>query len=334
MIIEEPGVNQGRLPEPALVTGATGNVGGALVEHLLATGHKVRALVRSVDRAKSLLDPSVELFVGDITLPETITEAVSGAGTVIHAAGLPEQWHANPDIFDQVNGAGTINVADAALKANVRSFIYVSTIDVFVWSPGRPFDETIDPSPKHTRYERSKQFADRAVVDRMEFGLPARFVCPAGVFGPAPTLTPGVNQLLADLVANDIPMLLPGGLPMVFNRDVARGIVQIGLGPIGSRAILSGPYKTLLQIAVEVRQAAGSSKVPRVLPSWFAHVVSRIGEKLATRTGKPPLIPDGALHFLECHVVPDSSHAVSEFGWSPTPFDEAVAETVHWLRDR
>ena len=331
---ESSQVEQAKLPDPVLVTGATGNVGGAAIERLIASGHQVRALVRSIDRAKELLPAEVTLFKGDITSPATLEAAVDGAGTVIHAAGLPEQWHANPNIFDEVNLAGTINIANAALAANVERFIYVSTIDVFIWTPGKPFDETIDPAPKHTAYEQSKQAADRAVVAAMDNGLPARFVCPAGVFGPAPSITPGANQLLADLVNNDIPMLLPGGLPMVFNQDVARGIIQIGLSPVGTRAILSGPYKTLLGIAQEVHQATGTSKVPKVLPTWFAHLVSKAGGKIAERTGKAPLIPEGALHFLESHVVPDASHAKSDLAWHETPHEQAIALTVSWLQSR
>ena len=321
-----------RLPGPVLVTGATGNVGGALINRLLATGHSVRALVRSAERAAKILPSEVTLFEGDITDTASIGPTVEGSGTVIHAAGLPEQWNPDPDIFDRVNHQGTVNVADASLGAGVECFIHVSTIDVFMWTPGVPFDETIDPNLKQTRYEQSKQAADRSVVERMDNGLPARFACPAGVFGPAPTITPGANQLLADLSANEIPMLLPGGLPMVFNEDVADGIIRIGLGPVGTRAILSGPYKTLKDIAEMVHYDTGTSKVPRVLHAWFAHLVSRVGEARAQRSGKAPLIPAGALHFLECHVVPDARHARNDLGWKTTPTDEAVARTVVWLQ--
>lgn len=323
-----------KLPSPVLVTGATGNVGGALVERLLTSGHSVRALVRSIERARDLLPSAVQLIEGDVTDFESLGPAMAGALSVVHAAGLPEQWSLDPDIFDQVNLGGTINVADAALAAKVQCFVHVSTIDVFVWTPGVPFGEVLDPEQKHTAYEQSKQAADRAVVERMHKGLPARFVCPSGVYGPAPTLTPGLNQLLNDLVADDIPMLLPGGLPMVFNRDVADGILRVGAGPVGTRAILSGPYKTLREIAQMVHTVTDTGKVPRVLPGWFAHLVSRTGEIIARRTKKAPLIPAGALHFLECHVVPDAGHAEKELGWTATPVEEAIGRTVSWIQER
>ena len=52
----------------------------------------------------------------------------------------------------------------------------MSTIDVFAWSPGVPFSETLDPNPKHTFYERSKQAADAYVSDQIANGLPADFL--------------------------------------------------------------------------------------------------------------------------------------------------------------
>ncbi|MEE9414309.1 MAG: NAD-dependent epimerase/dehydratase family protein [Acidimicrobiales bacterium] len=321
-----------RLPGLVLVTGATGNVGGSVITRLLADGYEVRSLVRSSERASGLLPEEVEFVEGDITDPESLKPAVAGVGTVIHAAGLPEQWTSEPDVFDRVNLGGTINIADAAIEADVECFVHVSTIDVFVWTPGRPFGETIDPNPKHTAYERSKQASDKAVVERIEHGLPARFACPAGVYGPAPSVTPGVNQLLNDLLNGDIPMLLPGGLPTVFNADCADGIIRIGQGPVGTRAILSGPYCTLLEMAELVHDASPAAKIPKVLPTWFAHGVSRAGELVAKRTNKAPLIPEGQLHFLEQHVIPDATHAREHLGWRPTEMADAVAQTIDWLR--
>ena len=322
------------LPSPVLVTGATGNVGGSMIARLVADGCDVRALVRSSARAADLIPAGVQLFEGDVTDPASLVAAVDGAATVIHAAGLPEQWTRDPSIFENVNVGGTVNIVDAAMAAGVDRFVHVSTIDVFAWSPGQPFAEHIDPNPKHTAYERSNQAADRLVLGRIEHGLPARIVCPAGVFGPAPTVTPGFNQLLRDLLHNAVPMLLPGGLPSVFNSDCADGIVRVGNSDIGTQAILSESYMTLREIAEMVHDITGTTKIPKILPSWFAHLVSRVGETRARRTNKPPLIPEGQLHFLEEHVVPDSTYARESLGWKPTPTREAIQRTLDWLTNQ
>lgn len=57
-----------------LVAGATGGVGKRVVQRLVERGYKVRSLVRDIDKARAILGNEVELAVGDITQPETLTD--------------------------------------------------------------------------------------------------------------------------------------------------------------------------------------------------------------------------------------------------------------------
>jgi uncharacterized protein YbjT (DUF2867 family) len=68
-----------------LVTGATGNVGGAVIANLTAMGANVRALVRDESEAQGLRDAGVEVVVGDLDKPETLTPAFSGVDKVFLA---------------------------------------------------------------------------------------------------------------------------------------------------------------------------------------------------------------------------------------------------------
>src|SRR6185436_17288536 len=148
------------------LTGGTGIVGNAIAAELVRRGRKVRALVRSLERGRALLPVECELVQGDVTDAASVQSALDGCDVVYHSAGLPEQWLPDPGTFARVNVGGTRIVADAARAAGVARFMYTSTIDVFACIPGVPFDEgTIDPAPKLTAYERSKQDADRYVAD-------------------------------------------------------------------------------------------------------------------------------------------------------------------------
>ncbi|MEO0927844.1 MAG: CIA30 family protein [Cyanobacteria bacterium J06643_13] len=74
-----------------LVAGATGGVGKRVVQKLLAQNYKVRALVRDVAGAKSIL-PDVELFEADITIAETLKpEMMAGVNAVICCTGTKVQ---------------------------------------------------------------------------------------------------------------------------------------------------------------------------------------------------------------------------------------------------
>lgn len=318
-----------------LVTGATGTVGSALAMRLVADGRPVRALVRDVARAESLLPSEVELVAGDVLDRPSVEAALEGCTTVFHVAGLPEQWQRDTSAFERVNAGGTRTVAEASLASGVESFVFTSTIDVFAWptEPGASFDETsIATEPKHTHYERSKQQADKIVTDLIESGLPARFVAPAGVFGPAPAITPGANHLIRRLLLNQIPVLLPGGLPAVFGPDVADLHVLAETAPVGSRYIGSDRYVSLQDFAQAVADLEPGTKVPRTLPLPAAKLIAHAGEAVSKVTNRAPLLTTGELSFLTSNVHPDATRARTELGWTVTPFEEALAITIEHLR--
>jgi nucleoside-diphosphate-sugar epimerase len=319
-----------------LVTGATGNVGAPIATRLAREGNRVRALVRSPDRARALLPTEIELVPGDVTDAASVRAAVDGCSIVYHAAGLPEQWLRDPADFTRVNVDGTRNLVEASLEAGVQRFAYTSTIDVFAWTPGKPFDEsTIDPDPRPTHYERSKQAADALVAEAVDRGLPAVFLHPSAVYGPAATVTPGLNDFLVRLARRKIPMLLPGGMPVVYSEDVAEGHIRaVADAPVGSRYILSTTYHSLEDIARAVAQHVPRARVPTIMPGAAARPASVLGEWIAKVTRRPPLIPRGTLHFLESHAVPEATRAMDELGWCPVGFDDGVKRALdHFARE-
>jgi len=318
---------------PTLVTGATGIVGGAIVRELLRRGRDVRALVRSPKRAADIVPAACELVPGDVTERDSVERAMTGCRVVYHAAGLPEQWLPDETTFTRVNVGGTRIVSEVALALCVERFVYTSTIDVFEATPGVEFDErVIATSPKGTAYERSKQEADRVVVTAMQHGLPAIFLHPSGVYGPIAAGSPGLNGLLQQLMRRQIPMLLPGGTPLVYAPDVGLGHVLAEPREPGDRFILSESYWSLVDIARAVREVMPTATVPRVAPSWVAHAVAVAGEGLSRVIRRPPLIPRGQLHFLESEMRPSSRRARDVLGWRPTSLTDGLGETLAFLR--
>jgi dihydroflavonol-4-reductase len=328
----------GRMSEPrtALVTGGTGMVGYWIARTLLARGHRVRALVRSLDKGRRLLPEGCELIVGDVTAPSTLDAAVAGCHWVFHAAGFPEQWMKDSGAFDRINAGGTAHMLAAARAAGVARFLLTSTIDVFTWRPGQTYDESeLDPRPKATAYERSKQRADRLVVDALAAGQDAVFLHPSAVYGPAATDSPGINDLIVKLWHGKVPALLPGGFPVVFAPDVGLGhVLAAERAAPGARYILSDRHFTLVEVAREaLRQLGLEREPPRVMPRWLCAVVATVGAGLAQLTGKPPLIPRGQLAFLQVESYPTAARAATELGVTFTPFSDGLAQTIAWLRE-
>lgn len=312
-----------------LVTGATGLVGHAIARSLLARGRAVRVLARSVPRARGIVPADCEVVEGDVTDPASVRAAVAGCDVVYHAAGLPEQWLADRSTFDRVNAGGTRSMVEAAMEEGVRRFVYTSTIDVFRAGQGESYDESVlDPEPKGTHYERSKQEADRIVVAAHDAGLPAVFLHPSAVYGRGPAGSPGVNDFVARLVRGEVPALLPGGMPCVFSDDVGEGHVRAEeRAEPGARFILSERYATLEEIARIVCDRTGR-KLPRTLPLWAAKAASRATEAWAAVSRKPPLIPSGQLHFMQWGARPRNDRARAELGLDFTPLEEGLGRLL------
>ncbi|MCE9596997.1 MAG: SDR family oxidoreductase [Spirochaetia bacterium] len=319
--------------EKTLVTGATGLIGFNIVRQLLDAGKQVAALVRSPQKAKAILPAECELLSGDVTDPASVESAVRGCEVVFHAAGFPEQWMRDPKIFTEVNVGGTRNMLEASRKAGVKRFIHTSTIDVFRAGPGERYDESeLDPEPKGTYYERSKQEADRVAVEFLQKGMDVVFIHPSGLYGPGPSSSPGMNLLIVDLKKGKIPMLLPGGFPVVYSEDVARGqLLAAAHGKAGDRFILSENYYDLATVARIVCDQLGIKKVPTVMPLWMGKTISALGEGFASISGKPPLIPKGQLHFMQWQAIPVSQHAQDTLGWKPIDFVEGIRRTIAHL---
>ncbi|WP_406434287.1 NAD-dependent epimerase/dehydratase family protein [Streptomyces sp. NBC_01589] len=311
-----------------LVLGATGAVGSALVGRLVPTGRDVRIAVRRPETARAVMG-DVEVVQGDLTDIDSLARAMNGCTTVFHAAGLPEQWLQDDRLFETVNVQGTRNAVAAAMRANVSSFVYTSTIDVFARTPGVAFDESrLDPLPQGTAYERSKQAADLVVADAIADGLPARFLHPAALYGRSAATTVSMNAMITRLAGNRLPLLPPGGVPLVHRDDVASGHLAAEGAPIGSRYILSDRYVPFADLVTIIQTLIPNVRRPPGLPRRLARPLAITGQALARATRRPPLLPAGQLHFMTSHVVPDSTRARTELGWRPRPLEQSLADLL------
>lgn len=314
-----------------LVTGATGLVGYTLAAELLEKKYEVRALVRS--EAKPIPAGAARVL-GDVTDSDSVRRAIEGAEYVVHAAGLPEQWVKKEGELERVNVGGTENVLSAALDAKVKRVLYVSTIDVFAAANGADFDESvIDPAPKGTAYERSKQAADRVAVGYLERGVDVVFIHPSAVYGPAPAGSPGLNDLIARIEAKKAPMLPPGGMPVVYGPDLGRAAIRaMETSPAGARYILSESFYSNEELSAQIARALGRKKGPPVMPLWLAKLVSGVTEGVASLTGLAPLLPAGQLHFLQWGAKPNAARAKRDLDFRPVSFEVGVQKTLEWMR--
>ena len=168
-----------------LITGATGYIGKHLLKRLLAEGHLCRCLVRKSSKIDFLKDLSnVELFYGDITQKETLTDICRDIDVAINAAGILAKWNSSIDALRPVNADGITNLSEEFLKNRVNYIIHISAGGVTGPVIGLPADETYICHPR-TPYEKTKWEGEKNARLLFEkYKLPIVIVRPTFTYGP------------------------------------------------------------------------------------------------------------------------------------------------------
>jgi dihydroflavonol-4-reductase len=310
-----------------LVTGATGKVGHAVTRALVQRGDDVRALVRD---SAAAIPEGAEPVRGDVRDTESLVRAVRGCELVFNSMGLPEQWLPDERTFHEVNALGSESIARAARAAGVRRLVHTSTIDVFHAPRGGRFDESgLAGYPKGTAYERSKQEAERLVLDAVG-GMEVVMVNPAGVYGPGPSGSASLEEdFFRPIVRKRLPAVPPGGMGVCFTEGVAAGhLLAAERGRPGERYILCDRHIRMRELAEAVVRVAGRGRVPISVPPRTARALAVGGEVLARAIRRPPLLPTGQLHFFLWDAAPDSTKAQDDLGWQPTALDDGLRRTL------
>jgi uncharacterized protein YbjT (DUF2867 family) len=110
----------------ALVAGATGYLGRFLVKTLHEQGHWVRALSRSEEKLSEIRSAIDEVFIGEVTKPETLRGVAENVSVVISAIGVTRQK--DGFTYQEVDYQGNVNLLKEALTSGVGEFIYVSAL--------------------------------------------------------------------------------------------------------------------------------------------------------------------------------------------------------------
>lgn len=289
-------------PKRALVTGATGAVGPALVALLLERGYRVRVLLRGENGRFS---PTVETVLGDITDPAAVHRAVAGCQIIFHLAAKlhlnPTEANAVEAEYERVNVAGTQNVVDAAAAANVERLVFFSTINVYgTTTPPQIFDENSVPNPQ-TIYAHTKLTAENLALSLCSpTGQPKTVILRlASVYG-------------ANMKGNYVQMLrwvkkrlfIPIGSgrnrrTLIFDQDLARAALLAAEQPQAAGQIYNvadGHIHTFQEIVDAIYAALNQTKPFFTLPLWPLHpglsLLAKITTLLRLRLPLNPFILD------------------------------------------
>lgn len=252
---------------PALVTGATGMVGRAIVRALLRRQQRVRVFVRDGGRARALFGAAVEIAVGDLGDPESVGRAADGVGDVYHVAGVVDARTCNPDVMWDTNVGGTRRLLDAC----AGRFVYTSSVSVY--GDRLPLNVSED-APFHPAgvYGASKIEAERMVRDAAAGGRAAMVVRPCVVYGPGDRY---FGPQASDVIRLPVVPLPDGGrhlVDLVHADDLADAqVLVMAKGRPGDvYNVTDGATHSLRDLIGWMVEASGRHPWRPSIPRWLA----------------------------------------------------------------
>lgn len=318
-----------------VVTGGAGFIGRALVKKLASGGVDVVALVRDPAKASYLQGQRVTLVQSDLKDIAALTTAMHGADGVIHAAGsyrIGISAAERPQMLD-ANLGTTERVLDAAIAAQTRRIVYVSTVGVFGNTHGQIVDETYrrDPNSKGGRfvsyYDESKYLAHEAANQRIARGAPIVIVQPAQVFGPNDHS--GASEQLARAFRGTLPYVaLPNsGVGWVHVDDLVDGIVAALIrGRVGQAYVLSGETLRLRE-AIAVASRAGGHRPPRLtMPTILLRTLAFLQRRGLKFSGAPPNLGETISAGDEVTYWASHHKATRELGFHPRSLEQGLLD--------
>jgi UDP-glucose 4-epimerase len=148
-----------------VVTGATGNVGMAVVE-ALGVEDRVTEIVGIARRAPRL-SPAKTRFVEADVADDDLAPHLDGADALVHLAWMFQPTH-RPEVTWAANVVGSSRVFDAAAAAGVRAVVHASSVGAYSPAPGRTVEESwATHSISSASYGREKAYVER-VLDAFE----------------------------------------------------------------------------------------------------------------------------------------------------------------------
>ena len=195
-----------------LITGATGLIGGAIVDVLMnrpTIDFNVYALGRNKDRFKSLFDKYSNIDNLHF-LEQDVTKPMQGDMTfhyIIHAASgaNPMEYATNPVGVMKTNILGTINLMDYGLQHHLEKFLLVSSGEVYGEGNGNVFTENysgyVDCNSVRACYPSSKRAAETLCASyASQYGVDINIVRPSHIYGPY--FTESDNRVYAQFIRN------------------------------------------------------------------------------------------------------------------------------------
>jgi dihydroflavonol-4-reductase len=323
-----------------LVIGASGFLGSHVTRQLVERGERVRVLLRRTSSTVAIDDLDVERHYGDVFDDAALREAMAGCDDVYYCVVDTRAWLRDPAPLFRTNVEGLRHVLDAAVDADLRRFVFTSTIGTIALSTdGRPVteDEPFNWLDQGGGYIRSRVEAEQLVLRYVaERGLPAVVLCVSNTYGPGDFQPTPHGSLVAAAAKGKMPVYVKDmSMEVVGIEDAARALIlAAGKGRVGERYIVSERFisaRELYRTAAE----AGGVRPPRIgISLKVMYALGFGGDIAATVLRRDMLLSTLSVRLMHIMSPMDHGKAERELGWQPEPVHHAIGRAVAFYRGR
>ena len=322
-----------------LVVGASGFLGSHVTRQLVDRGDDVRVLIRRTSSTKAIEDLDIEYHYGDVFDDDALRAAMAGCDDVFYCVVDTRAWLRDPAPLFRTNVEGLRHVLEAAVDADLRRFVFTSTMGTI----GIPADarratekDRCNFFDKGGGYIRSRVEAEDLVLRyARERGLPAVALCVSNTYGPRDWQPTPHGGLLAAAAAGKLPAYVKGAASEVVGiEDAAAALILAAeKGRNGERYIISERYMTIQELFATAAEAGGA-KPPRFgIPLWAVYLAGYVGDAVGRVLKRDTPITSTSARLS--HILPpmDHSKAERELGWRPTPIHDSIRRAAEFYRE-
>lgn len=291
------------------ISGATGFVGGLLLDQAVKAGHQIRALTRRPQPPQD----GVTWIDGALDRPDSLAALVDGADAVIHVAGVINA----PDAaaFEAGNVAGTAAILAAAEAASVTRFVHVSSLAA--------------REPSLSLYGASKAHAETLVGASP---LSTAIVRPPAVYGPGDRETLDLFKMAK---RGQVFMPPRGRLSLIHVDDLARLLLALAAPDAPNLLIEPDDGRpggwSHHEFGEALGRAVGSRAHTIAVPRFLLSLGARLDRLV--RGGEAKLTPDRVAYFCHPDWVASPLKSAPPILWAAQiDTDQGLAATARWYR--
>jgi dihydroflavonol-4-reductase len=319
--------------------GASGNVGACVTRHLAAGGADVRVLLRKSSSTKGIDGLDIERRYGDLVDGTAVAAAMADRDVVYYCVVDTRAELRDPAPLFKTNVEALRHVLEAAVRANLQRFVFLSTIGtIAVGRDGETVDEDtpFNWADQAGSYIESRRAAEQLVLSYVaDHGLPGVVTNVSNPYGP-PDWQPRQGMFVKLAAQGKLPFYVRGvGSEVVGIDDAAEGMLLASQrGRVGERYIISERYMTQRELVTIAAEAVGARPARLGLPMAAMYGFARLSDAAAALARKDFPISRQSARLVELTSPASHAKATRELGWHPTPTEDSIRRAARTYVER